>query len=57
MRNGATYLDLDAHEIPMSMRERYEKTLGELRVRLRQQADAQRLGEILLEMNAIDQNT
>ena len=53
----AEHLELDAREIRMSVRERYEKTLGELRVRLRQQDDAQRLGEILLEMNAIDRHT
>jgi len=53
----AEYLGLDARGIPMSVRERYEKALGELRARLRQQAYARRLGEILLEMNAIDRNT
>ena len=53
----AEYLELGARGIPMSVRDRYERALGELRARLRQETHARRLGEILLEMNAIDQST
>ncbi len=54
---SAEYLERDVCGILMSVRERYEKALSELRAGLRRQMHARRLGEILLEMNAIDQNT
>ncbi len=53
----AEYLELDARGIPMSVRERYEKGLSELRAGLQRQMHVRRIGEILLEMNAIDWNT
>jgi len=39
---------------PMSVHERYGKRLSELRERLRGQAGTHRLGEILLQMGAVD---
>jgi len=53
----AEYPERDARGIPMYVRERPETALAEPRVRLRQHGHARRLGEILLEMNAIDRNT
>jgi len=52
----ADYREQEARGIPMSVRERYEKALADLRIRLRQRTHTQRLGEILLEMNAVDQS-
>ena len=45
----------DARGIPMSVRERCEKALGELRAKLRAKRHAGPSGQILLDMGAIDQ--
>jgi len=53
----AKYREEDARGIPMSVPERYEKALADLRRELRQRTRRQRLGQILLAMNTIDQDT
>ena len=51
----AEYREKDASGIPMSVRERYEKALAELRAKLRAKRHAGPSGQILLDMGAIDQ--
>ncbi len=53
------YKVLDARGIPMSVRERYEKALAEMRQQIRQARQEHRgkkLGELLVEQEAIDQD-
>jgi hypothetical protein len=51
----AEYTARDAQGIPVSVRERYEKSLTLLRSQLRRKPHSRRIGQILLEMGAIDQ--
>jgi len=54
------YRTKDAIGIPMSVRERYEKALAEIRGRIREGRKGEvgkRLGEILMETGALDQAT
>lgn len=54
------YRSKDAIGIPMSVRERYEKALAEIRCRIREGRKGEvgkRLGEILVETGALDQAT
>jgi len=51
----AKYREEDVRGIPMSVRERYERSLEELQGKLRGRRHARRLGEILVEMGVIDQ--
>jgi len=54
------YRRKDAIGIPMSVRERYEKALAEIRGRIREGRKGEvgkRLGEILMETGALDQAT
>ena len=52
------YAVQDARGIPMSVRERYEKALAEMRHRIREArvgGTGKRLGELLVETGALDQ--
>jgi len=52
------YKEKDAIGIPMSVRERYERALAEIRDRIRkirQGRPGKRLGELLIEQGALDQ--
>ena len=52
------YRTKDAIGIPMSVRERYEKTLSEIRSRIREKRNGEggkRLGEILVDSGLLDQ--
>lgn len=54
------YRRKDARGIPMSVRERYEKALSALRNQIRKERidkKENRLGEILVELGFLDQNT
>ncbi len=51
----AEYTARDAQGIPVSVRERYERSLTQLRSQLRRRPHSRRIGQILLEMGAIDQ--
>jgi len=54
----ALYRSDDRRGIPMSVRERYEKVLAEIRRRIREERNAgtgKKLGEILIEAGALDQ--
>ena len=51
----ADYTAKDAQGIPVSVRERYERSLTQLRAQLRRKPHSRRIGQILLEMGAIDQ--
>jgi len=48
------YRDMDARGIPMSVRERYERALANLRAQLRRESHARPLGEILVELGTLD---
>jgi hypothetical protein len=50
----AKYREEDARGIPMSVRERYERALANLRVQLRREPHARPLGETLVELGALD---
>jgi len=54
-RLAAEYRAQEARGIPMSVREWYERKLAELRAELRGSQHRRPLGEILIEMGAIDQ--
>ncbi len=51
----AEYTARGAQGIPVSVRERYERSLSQLRSQLRRSEHSRRIGQILLEMGAIDQ--
>lgn len=51
----ASYRFEEARGIPMSVRERYERRLSDLRVVLRDRRNQKRLGEVLQRMGAVDE--
>ena len=52
----AKYREEDARGIPMSVRERYERALANLRVQLRRELHVRPVGETLVELGALDRS-